>query len=271
MQTGESQLWHAMSRVLYGSISGAHVHRPIRPAAASSMLLESEPASWRLPTWRTIVATKRRAASRPASTGQAHRHRRRGPHHRDSQAPTTRNHRFNDAKVDGAGRTDRPYTSHRPAAAAMYGWTGKLAALDRRMTNPTPGQQRPENQYHADTSATCGRSTRLATGTVGDEHVSASLRQGNNYGGPPRRRGRAKAIWSCAVRRRAHVKLSRRRGAGGKRCGALPTWWVGGPNLAPLYITARGRGPRRMAQYRQRQKCLALQVDVAAAPEPHTE
>lgn len=281
MQTGESPLWHADEQALYWvDIPGRTVHR-LDPASGAhrQWVLDTEPASLAIgDQGGLIVATRAGVLHLDTATDDVRT---------TMIAPApydTAITRFNDGKVDGAGRywIGTIYEPRDRPAAEMYvleqgtlrqAWAGG-------MTNSNGLAFSPDGltMYHADTSAHLVRrfAFDIGAGTVGAERPlkQFSSDKANNYGGRPD--GAAVDsegnYWSALFEGARIVKLSPDGDVLAEialpvRCPTMVAF--GGPNLRTLYITSAGaRPPEELAQYPFSGKLLAVQVDVAGRPEP---
>lgn len=281
MQTGESPLWHADEQALYWvDIPGRTVHR-LDPASGAHQqwVLDTEPASLAIADQGgLVVATRAGVLHLDTSTADVRT---------TVIAPApydTAITRFNDGKVDGAGRywIGTIYEPRDKPAADMYvleqgtlrqAWAGG-------MTNSNGLAFSPDGltMYHADTSAHLVRrfAFDIGAGTVGAERPlkQFSSDKANNYGGRPD--GAAVDsegnYWSALFEGARIVKLS----PDGEvlaeialpvRCPTMVAF--GGPNLRTLYVTSAGARPaEELAQYPFSGKLLAIQVDVAGRLEP---
>lgn len=291
MQTGESPLWHADEQVLYWvDIPARTVHR-LDPASGAhhAWLLESEPASLAIADSGGLIVATRNGVLHldTASTGASATDIGATEARTTVIAPApydTAITRFNDGKVDGAGRywIGTIYEPRDQPAAAMYvleqgnlrcAWTGGMTNSNGLAFSPDQ-----KTMYHADTSAHLLRrfDYDVATGTVGAEHVfrQFSADKANNYGGRPDG-GAVDSegnYWSALFEGARIVKLSPQGEVLAEialpvRCPTMVAF--GGPNLRTLYITSAGARPaEELAQYPFSGKLLALQVDVAGRPEP---
>lgn len=282
MQTGESPLWHGDEQMLYWvDIPARTVHR-LDPASGAHVqwLLDSEPASLaRSDSGGLMVATRAGIVQLDTNVTDAVRTR------LIAAAPyDTAITRFNDGKVDGAGRywIGTIYEPRDRQAAEMYVLErGQLRrAWSGGMTNSNGLAFSPDGRtlYHADTSAHLVRQFDfdVATGTVSNERPlkQFSADKTNNYGGRPD--GAAVDsdgnYWSALFEGARVVKLSPQGEllqeiALPVRCPTMVAF--GGPNLRTLYVTSAGARPAdELAQYPFSGKLLAIQLDVAGRPEP---
>ena len=281
MQTGESPLWHADEQVLYWVDIPARTVHWLDPASGAhhQWLLESEPASLAIADGKGLIVATRNGVLHLDTSSDQVRTTMIAPAPYDTAIT-----RFNDGKVDGAGRywIGTIYEPRDKPAAEMYvleqgqlrrAWAGGMTNSNGLAFSP---DQR--TMYHADTSAHLLRrfDYDVATGTVGEEQVfrQFSSDKSSNYGGRPD--GGAVDnegnYWSALFEGARIVKLSPQGEVLAEialpvRCPTMVAF--GGPNLRTLYITSAGARPaEELAQYPFSGKLLALQVDVAGRPEP---
>lgn len=281
MQTGESPLWHAGEQALYWvDIPARTVHR-LDPASGAhrSWELGSEPASLAIADQGGLVVATRAGVLLLDTGSEQLRTSVIAAAPYDSAIT-----RFNDGKVDGAGRfwIGTIYEPRDKPAAEMYvleqgqlrrAWSGGMTNSNGLAFSPDQ-----KTMYHADTSAHLLRQFDfdVATGTVGNERplMQFSADKANSYGGRPDG-GAVDSegnYWSALFEGARVVKLSPQ----GElleeiklpvRCPTMVAF--GGPNLRTLYITSAGARPaEELAQYPFSGKLLALQVDVAGRAEP---
>jgi len=281
MQTGESPLWHADEQVLYWvDIPARTVHR-LDPASGAhhAWLLDSEPASMAIAGQGGLVVATRNGVLHLDTASDVVRTTLIAPAPYDTAVT-----RFNDGKVDGAGRywIGTIYEPRDKPAAEMYVLEqGKLRkAWAGGMTNSNGLAFSPDQKtmYHADTSAHLLRrfDYDVATGAVGKEQVfrQFSADKTSNYGGRPDG-GAVDSegnYWSALFEGARIVKLSPQGEVLAEialpvRCPTMVAF--GGPNLRTLYVTSAGARPaEELAQYPFSGKLLAVQVDVAGRVEP---
>jgi sugar lactone lactonase YvrE len=281
MTVGESPLWHALENCLYWvDIDGFAIHR-LHPdsGAHTHWSTPSEPSTLGLGDDGTLVVAMREGFARfnPAT----------GSFTPLAVAPyDTAKARFNDGKVDPAGRlwVGTMYEPKDAPKAAMYVLErgAVRCAFDGGMTNSNGLAFSPDHRsmYHADTTA--HRIDRYpydpATGELGTAtpfHQFDPDKSAPGYGGRPD--GGAidseGAYWSAlfeggrllrfapdgTVLREIKLPL---------RCPTMAAF--GAPDLRTLFITSAGakRPAAERAQYPLSGCVLALRVDVPGLPEP---
>lgn len=281
MAVGECPLWHPAEASLYWvDIDGFTVHR-LHPASGEhrSWRMASEPAALAIDARGGLVVALR--------SGFAHLNTQDGTVTPIAPAPyDTATTRFNDGKVDAAGRfwIGTIYEPRDKQAAQMFclergavtlKWSGGMTVSNG--LGFSPDQRR---LYHADT--TTHRVDRydfdVASGTASNprrfQQFSAD-RGASDYGGRPD--GAAVdsegAYW-CAMFEGGRllrfapdgtllreVKLP-------VRCPTMLAF--GGADLRTLYITSasHNRPPAELAQYPHNGKVLKLRVSIPGQPEP---
>jgi sugar lactone lactonase YvrE len=280
MAVGECPLWHAAEAALYWvDIDGFAVHR-LHPAsgAHSAWRMPAEPSALAIDAGGGLVVAMRSGfALLDTSTGSV-----------TEIAPAPYDPgtaRFNDGRVDGAGRfwVGTIYEPRDKPAAQMFclergqvglKWSGGMTNSNGLAFSP---DQR--TMYQADT--TSHRIYRyeydLASGTASNRRLfqQFSTDKTHNYGGRPD--GAAVdsegAYW-CAMFEGGRLL---RFAPGGEllrevklplRCPTMMAF--GGADLRTLYITSAShkRPPEELARYPLSGKVLSLRVDVAGRAEP---
>ena len=280
MAVGESPLWDALEACLYWvDIDGFAVHR-LNPASGvhQAWAMTSEPATLALCAGGGLVVALR--------AGFVHLDPASGAVTPIVQAPyDTASARFNDGRVDAAGRfwVGTLYEPRDRQAAQMFclergavrlAWSGGMTVSNGLAFSPDQ-----KTLYHADT--TSHRIDRygfdVATGTVSPPQPfqQFSTDRTSNYGGRPD--GAAVdsegAYW-CAMFEGARVL---RFAADGTllrevmlplRCPTMVAF--GGDDLRTLYITSAShkRSAQECAQYPLTGCVLSLRVDVPGLPAP---
>lgn len=283
MQVGESPLWHAEEQALYWvDIDGCAVHR-LDPdtGAHRHWPMASEPSALAISDRGGLVVATRRGFVHLA-TGQGDAG---GALNDIAPAPyDTSTTRFNDGKVDGAGRfwVGTLYEPRdRPAAEMFVLERGEIRkAWSGGMTNSNGLGFSPDQRtmYHADTAAhrVTARSFDVDDGATGEPRTLIQFdtdKTAPGYGGRPD--GAAvdsEGNYWCAMFEGARiVKLSP---AGEMldqialpaRCPTMTTF--GGADLRTLYITTAARPAAERVHYPHNGRVLAVRVDVAGLPAP---
>ena len=280
MAVGECPLWHAEQACLYWvDIDGFAVHR-LHPASGvhQAWAMDSEPATLALCAGGGLIVALR--------SGVIHLDTNSGAVTPVAQAPyDTATVRFNDGKVDAAGRfwVGTLYEPRTLQAAQMFylergtvrlAWSGGMTVSNGLAFSPDHA-----TLYHADT--TSHRIDRygvdVATGALSppQRFQQFSTDKTSNYGGRPD--GAAVdsegAYW-CAMFEGARVLRFAPDGtllrtvALPLRCPTMVAF--GGDDLRTLYITSAShkRSAAECAQYPLTGRVLSLRVDVAGLPEP---
>ena len=279
MLVGESPLWHAAGQTLYWvDIEGFAIHR-LRPSTGQhhKWPMASEPSALAISAAGGLTVATR--------AGFMHLDTDDGTLKAIAPAPyDTATTRFNDGKVDAAGRfwVGTIYEPRDKQAAEMFvlergavrkAWSGGMTNSNGLAFSPDG-----RTMYHADTAA--HRVTRyaydLASGTPSDPQVLVqfSADKANNYGGRPD--GAAVDsegnYWVAMFEGGRVVKLSP---AGQQldeivlplRCPTMVAF--GGADLKTLYITSASKRPaEELAQYPLSGRVLQVRVDVAGLPAP---
>ncbi len=280
MIVGECPLWHAGEACIYWvDINGFTVHR-LHPASGAhrAYRMDSEPAALAMHADGALVVATRNGFVRLDTASGAVSDIAAAPY----DTATTR---FNDGRVDGAGRfwVGTIYEPRTEPAAQMYclergviklAWSGGMT-----VSNGLGFSLDQRSMYHADT--TTHRIDRygfdVATGALsGPERFQQfSMDKANNYGGRPD--GAAVdsegAYW-CAMFEGARLLRFAPDGtllreiALPVRCPTMLAF--GGADLRTLYITSatHGRSAAELEQYPLSGRLLSLRVDVAGRVEP---
>lgn len=279
MQVGECPLWHhGENRLYWVDIDGRVVHR-LDPAsgAHTSWTMDSEPSALAIHERGGLVVALR--------AGLVHLDTASGAVTPIAPAPyETAKMRFNDGRVDPAGRFWIGGRDEQGEAAAMY-------VLERgRLRQQWPGTMKNSNglgfspdghrMYHTDTAT--HRIDRYdfdpATGIASNKqvlHQFASNKAAPDYGGRPD--GAAvdsEGNYWCAMFEGARVLCFAPDGQLLRevklplRCPTMVAF--GGDDLQTLYITSAShhRPAEERAQYPLTGRLLALRVDVAGKAEP---
>jgi sugar lactone lactonase YvrE len=281
MQTGECPVWHAVESALYWvDIEGKTVHR-LHPASGKH-------SAWQMPTEPSAVAPDEDNNLVVATrAGLLYLNTVDGSITELAAAPyDTRITRFNDGRVDPAGRfwIGTIYEPRDHPRAEMYVYDkGELRqAWAGGMTNSNGLAWSPDGKtmYHADTTShrvdcydfdartgTQSNPRNLVTfeadktsGTYGGRPDGAAMDSEGNY-------------WVCMFEGGRILKLS----PTGEllqqidlpvRCPTCIAF--GGPDLRTLYVTsaAKGRSNAELEQLPASGKVLAFAVDVAGLPQP---
>ena len=280
MLVGESPLWHPAERNIYWvDIAGYTVHR-IHPLTGEhrEWLMPSEPAALALhPHGGLVVALREGFVRLDTASGEIAL---------IAPAPyDTARSRFNDGKVDAAGRfwVGTIYEPRDQQAAAMYCLEKGVFSLkwSGGMTNSNGLAFSPDGRamYHADTTA--HRIDRyifdVESGTVShpQRFQQFSSDKANNYGGRPD--GAAVdsegAYWCAMFEGSRLLRFSPegqllREVTLPLRCPTMLAF--GGDDLRTLYITSasHGRPAQEREQYPLSGCVLSMQVDVAGRAEP---
>lgn len=280
MQVGESPLWHAREQALYWvDIDGKAVHRlEINSGAHAQWDMPAEPSALALNSGGGLVVALR--------SGFAHLDTASGSLNSIADAPyDTATTRFNDGKVDPAGRfwvgtIFEPRTS--PAAEMFVlekGQVRKVWSGGMTVSNGLAFSPDGRRMYHADT--TTHRVDHFdfdaASGAIAGPHAFQrfSTDKANNYGGRPD--GAAvdsDGNYWCAMFEGGKVLQIAPSGAILReialplRCPTMVTF--GGPDLRTLYITSasHNRSKEEVAAWPLTGCVLSVRVDVAGRQEP---
>ncbi|CAN7171159.1 SMP-30/gluconolactonase/LRE family protein [Pseudoduganella sp. LjRoot289] len=274
MLVGESPLWHPAEQTLYWvDIEGFAIHR-LQPATGQHRKwpMASEPSALAICDGGGLLVATR--------AGFMHLDTEDGMLKAVAPAPyDTATTRFNDGKVDAAGRfwVGTIYEPRDKQAAEMFvlergavrkAWSGGMTNSNGLAFSPDGSVM-----YHADTAA--HRVTRyaydLASGTPSDPQVLAqfSADKTNNYGGRPDGAtvDSEGNYWLAMFEGGRVVKLSPQgelldQIALPVRCPTMVTF--GGEDLKTLYITSAGKRPaEELAQYPLSGRVLQVRVKVA--------
>ncbi|MGV7209090.1 SMP-30/gluconolactonase/LRE family protein [Oxalobacteraceae bacterium A2-2] len=283
MQTGECPLWHPVEQVLYWvDIPAFTVHRwDPATGARRQWKLDSEPAALAHSDRGGLVVALRSGFAHldTAAAGDAPV--------LTSIAPApydTATTRYNDGRVDGAGRfwVGTIYEPRDRQAAEMYvlekgkvrlAWAGGATVSNGLGFSPDQ-----TILYHADTTSHQVRryDYDLATGTASNQRLlrQFSTDKANHYGGRPD--GAAVDsegnYWSAQFEGARIVKLSPEgeildQIALPARCPTMVAF--GGADLRTLYITSAGARPAaELEQYAQNGKLLSVRLPVPGRAEP---
>ena len=281
MAVGECPLWHPAEANLYWvDIDGFSVHR-LHPATG-------EQRSWRMDSEPTALAIHAGGGLMVAMRGGfAHLDTRDGSVTPVAPAPyDTSIIRFNDGKVDGAGRfwVGTLYEPRDKQAAQMFclergavslKWSGGMTVSNGLAFSP---DQR--TMYHSDT--TTHRIDRydfdVASGTASNPRLfqQFSTDRTKDYGGrPDGATVDSEGAYWCAMFEGGRVLRFAPDGTLLRevklplRCPTMVAF--GGDDLRTLYITSAShkRSAEELAQYPLTGRVLSLRVDVAGLPEHH--
>lgn len=279
MLVGESPLWHAAEQTLYWvDIEGFAVHR-LQPATGQHRKwpMASEPSALAISADGGLVVATR--------AGFMHLDTEDGTLTAIAPAPyDTATTRFNDGKVDAAGRfwVGTIYEPRDKQAAEMFvlergavrkAWSGGMTNSNGLAFSPDGS-----TMYHADTAAhsVTRRGYDLASGTPSAPQVLTqfSADKANNYGGRPD--GAAVDsegnYWVAMFEGGRVAKLSPQGElldeiALPLRCPTMVAF--GGADLKTLYITSASKRPaEELAQYPLSGRVLQVRVAVAGLPAP---
>lgn len=281
MAVGECPLWHAAEASLYWvDIDGFSVHR-LHPASGEhrSWRMESEPTALAIDAGGGLMVAMR--------SGFTHLDTRDGTQTPVVPAPyDTSIIRFNDGKVDAAGRfwVGTLYEPRSEQAAQMFclehgtvnlKWSGGMTVSNGLAFSP---DQR--GMYHTDT--TTHRIDRydfdVASGTASNPQPFQrfSTDRAHNYGGrPDGATVDSEGAYWCAMFEGGRVLRFAPDGTLLRevklplRCPTMVAF--GGDDLRTLYITSAShkRPAEELAEYPLTGRVLSLRVDVAGLPEHH--
>jgi len=275
MMTGESPLWHAEHQCLYWvDIDGFAIHS-LHPASGRHRKwpMASEPSTLARHANGGLVVALRAGFMHFDTEDGSLAPMVTAPYDKDTT-------RFNDGKVDAAGRfwVGTIYEPRTEAAAEMFclerGTVSKVWSGGMTVSNGLAFSPDNRTLFHADTTShTIARyDYDVATGALGERQVlrQFSMDKAHNYGGRPD--GAAvdsEGYYWCAMYEGSRVlRLSPVTGeivaeiALPVRCPTMVAF--GGDDLRTLYITTAGKRPaEELAQYPLSGRVLQVQVDVA--------